>query len=74
MVSSSYLLAQPARPWPLKRFLDQRILPAAIDGAAQVDKGLVCAGRQIRAHPALFVGLLVAVGLVLAGTRAPRRA
>jgi hypothetical protein len=73
MVSSHYLAGRPARPSGLKRFLNQQMLPLAIDGAAQLDRGLVCAGRQIRANPALFVGLLLAVGVLLVAPRVAAR-
>ncbi len=39
MVSSSYLLHRPPPPSGMKRFFDQKIMPAAIDGGGQPGHG-----------------------------------
>ena len=66
MVSSSYLLRKPAAPSGFKQFFDQRILPAAIDGAACLDMGIAGAGRQLRRNPVLGLGLALAAGAFFA--------
>jgi hypothetical protein len=72
MVSSSYLVRKPAPPSDLKRFFDQRIMPAAIDGAARLDMGLVKISEQMRRNPAMALGLAVGMGVLLAAWLRPR--
>jgi hypothetical protein len=73
MVSSSYLLRKPAAPSGLKQFFDQRILPAAIDGAACLDVGIASAGRELRRNPVLSLGLALGAGAFIAVAFRPRR-
>jgi hypothetical protein len=73
MISSSYLHRKPAPPSDLKRFFDQRIMPAAIDGAACLDMGLVKTGEQMRRNPAIALGLTAAMGVLLAAWLRPQR-
>jgi len=68
MVSSAYLVRKPAAPSELKRFFDQRIIPAAIDGAGCLDMGIANVTRQFRHNPKMGLGLalgaLVTISLV----------
>jgi hypothetical protein len=73
MINSSYLHRKPAPPSDLKRFFDQRIMPAAIDGAACLDMGLVKTGEQMRRNPAMALGLSAGMGVLLVAWLSPRR-
>lgn len=66
MVASSYLLRKPAAPTGLKQFLDRRIMPVAIDGAACLDMGIAGLRRQMRRNPGLGLGVALGVGVFLA--------
>ena len=63
MVSSAYLVRKPASPSELKRFFDQRIIPAAIDGAGCLDMGIAKVTHAFRRNPKIGSG--VALGLAL---------
>ena len=63
MVSSAYLVRKPAPPSELKRFFNQQIMPAAIDGAGFLDMGIAKVTREIRRNPNIGLGL--ALGLAL---------
>jgi len=66
MVSSHYLLRKTEAPSGLKQFLDQRVIPATIDGAACVDMALVNASQRIRQNPVMAIGLALGIGASLA--------
>jgi hypothetical protein len=74
MVSSSYLVGKPSPPSGLKRFFDQRIIPAAIDGAAYLDVSIANAAHRLRRNPKIGLGLL-GMGILLAVrlSRRPQR-
>lgn len=74
MVSSTYLVRKPASPSVLKRFFDQRIMPAAIDGAGCLDMGITKVTGEFRRDPKLSVGLALALGALLAIRLSSRRA
>jgi hypothetical protein len=74
MISSSYLRPKAAAPPGLKQFFDQRIMPAAIDGAACLDLGIAGAGRQLRRNPGAGLGLMLGMGVFLAVAFRARRA
>jgi hypothetical protein len=63
MISSAYLVRKPASPSELKRFFDQRIIPAAIDAAGCLDMGIAKVTREIQRNPKIGLGL--ALGLAL---------
>jgi hypothetical protein len=73
MVSSSYLHRSPSPPSDLKRFFDQRIMPAAIDGAACLDMGLARTAEHMRRNPAMALAVAAGVGVLLAAWLRPRR-
>jgi hypothetical protein len=74
MVSSAYLVRKPASPSELKRFFDQRIIPAAIDGAGCVDMGIGRVVREFRRNPKIGLGLSLALGALVAISLRSRRA
>jgi len=57
---------KPAPPSALKRFFDQRIMPAAIDGAACLDMGLLKTAEHMRRNPAMALGVVTGMGVLLA--------
>jgi hypothetical protein len=65
MVSSAYLVRKPAPPSALKQFFDQRMMPAAIDGAACLDMGITKVTREFRRDPKIALGLALALALAL---------
>ena len=62
MVSRSYMEAQRPRPTPLKRFVDQQVVPAAIDMAGGVEAGLERLAATVRQRPATVLAASVALG------------
>jgi hypothetical protein len=74
MVSSAYLVRKPAPPSALKRFFDQRMIPAAIDGAGCLDMGITKVTREFRRDPKIALGLTLALGAVVAISFRSRRA
>jgi hypothetical protein len=74
MVSSAYLVRKPASPSELKRFFDQRIIPAAIDGAGCLDMGIAKVASEFRRRPKIGLGLSLALGALVAISLSSRRA
>jgi hypothetical protein len=74
MVSKPYLLREPPPPGELKRFFDQRIIPAAIDRAAWLDMGMLKTYQHMRRNPATAFGVATAMGVLLVACLKPRRA
>jgi hypothetical protein len=74
MVSSAYLVRKPASPSELKRFFDQRIIPAAIDGAGCLDMGIAKVTREFRRNPKIGLGLALGLGALVAISFSSRRA
>jgi hypothetical protein len=73
MVGKSYLRRKPDPPSALKLFLDQRIMPMAIDGAASLETGLARASRHLQRNSAMSLGLALGMGVLLALAVRPRR-
>lgn len=71
MVAPSYMLERPKPPGAVKRGLDQRVLPIAIDAAASVEAVAERIAAGVRAAPFLGIGLALVAGIVLG--RAHRR-
>jgi hypothetical protein len=67
MVHVGYLIDNPGPPSALKRFLNQRLVPPAIDAAGAVESALYELGEQARARPAASLAVAGLLGLV-AGT------
>ena len=76
MTSSAYLVRKPASPSELKRFFNQQIMPAAIDGAGFLDMGIAKVTREIRRNPKIGLGLALglALGVLVAISHDSRRA
>jgi len=72
MIRSSYLVRESAPPSDLKRFFDQRIMPATIDVAAFLDISLARTAGQMRRNPVMALGLAIGLGVLLAAWRRPR--
>lgn len=68
MVSIGYLIDKPHAPGAAKRFVDTRLVPAAIDAAGAVECGIYELGQQVRAQPAKSLLLACALGVVLGMT------
>jgi len=66
MVTNSYMLARPRAPSPLKRYVDQQVIPAAIDAAATVEAGIERLAIRTRHHTASTLAIAFAIGLLLA--------
>lgn len=62
MVSRSYMEAQRPRPTSLKRFVDQQVMPAAIDLAGGMEAGLERLATTVRQRPATVLAASVALG------------
>ncbi|WP_419758896.1 hypothetical protein [Acidisoma sp.] len=67
MVDVSYLLDKPPAPAGLRSFVNQHVVPPAIDIAAAVESAVYELGEQVRAQPAASILAAAALGLV-AGT------
>ena len=74
MVKTAYLIDKPRSVGTLKRFVDQRLFPAAIDAAASVEGALENLTTGVRTRPlplllaAMGFGMLASV-MVRAATR-----
>ena len=77
MVGRSYMTAARSRPSAAKRYLDQVLIPAAIDVAGEVECGLQGVGRAVRQRPVMMLagGVLLgaALGRLLLATCCRRR-
>ncbi len=74
MVGRSYLLEKPAPPSAGTRFVNQRALPAVIDGVAALEFGLNQAAIAARKNPLLALAAAAAFGGLLALLLGRRRA
>ncbi|MCQ8240011.1 hypothetical protein [Rhizosaccharibacter radicis] len=64
MVKPSYMLHVPKGPGPLKRALDQRMIPVLIDSAGAVEGALEKVAVVMRRNPVGMLGLAAAAGIV----------
>ena len=64
MVDVSYLIDKPAPPSGLRSFVNQHVIPAAIDAAGTVESAVYELGEQVRAQPATSLLAAGALGLV----------
>jgi ElaB/YqjD/DUF883 family membrane-anchored ribosome-binding protein len=67
MVEVSYLIDRPGPPSGLKSFINQRMVPPAIDAAGAVESAVYELGEQVRAQPVASLAVAAALGFV-AGT------
>ena len=75
MVDKSYMLEKPPGPGPAKTFLDQVVLPFAIDLAGSGEVAIQRLSERSGIRPAVLVGGIaggVALVIALAFARQPR--
>lgn len=72
MVQAGYLLARKRAPSELRRFVNQQVIPTAIDGAAAMEAALEQLSVRTRRRPMTALGAAAGVGLV-AGLLTGRR-
>lgn len=65
MVSVSYMIDKPGAPSELRTYVNQRVIPAAIDAAGAVESAVYELGEKVRAQPATTLLTAGALGLVL---------
>ena len=68
MVSVGYLIDNPGPPSELKRFINQHVIPPAIDAAGAVETAAYELAEQVRAQPKTYLLAAGALGLVLGAT------
>jgi hypothetical protein len=68
MVSNSYFHRKPAPRSELKRFLDQQIMPLAIDSAACLDIGITKAGHKMRQNPMISICMGLGIGILISAS------
>jgi hypothetical protein len=69
MVGRHYLLETRSRPGGLKIYVDQRLIPAAIDIAGGVESAAERVAVRVRRLPLLMVGAAFGFGLIAAQVR-----
>ncbi len=74
MVDDAYLLEKPSGPSAAKRFLDQVVLPIAIDAAGAGEDAVQRLSQRTGLRPVVIVaGVAAGTLLLLAAARPPRR-
>lgn len=77
MVDKAYMIEKPPGPGPAKRYLDQVVLPFAIDLAGSGEVAIQRLSERSGIRPAVLVGGIAGGAILLvalAVTRQPRRA
>ncbi|MBW4023408.1 MAG: hypothetical protein HIU92_09765 [Proteobacteria bacterium] len=64
MVSVGYLIDNPGGPSAFMTFVNQRVIPPAVDGAGAVESAVYELGERVRARPASSLLTAGALGLV----------
>ena len=64
MVDVGYLIDKPGPPSGLKAFVNQYVVPPAIDAAGAVESAVYELGEQVRAQPVTSLLAAGALGLV----------
>jgi hypothetical protein len=64
MVDRSYLLNRPPRPSGLKRYVDQEVIPLAIDAAGALEAVLERLSRRAAAQPLTAAAAAFGIGLL----------
>ena len=73
MVSPSYMTERRAPPGAAQLFLNQRLVPAAIDGLAGLEVVAERLAQRVRGSPAAAVVAAIGLGFLLALPRRRRR-
>jgi hypothetical protein len=68
MVSVGYLIDNPGPPSARKRFVNQHVIPPAIDAAGAVETAVYELGEQVRAQPKTCLLAAGALGLLCGAT------
>jgi hypothetical protein len=68
MVSVGYMIDNPGPPSAFKRFVNQHVIPPAIDAAGAVETAAYELGEQVRAQPKTSLLAAGALGLVIGAT------
>ncbi len=68
MVSIGYLIDKPGRPSALARFVNEHVVPPAIDAAGAVESTVYELGEQTRAQPTSSLLVAGAVGFLIGAT------
>jgi hypothetical protein len=68
MVSVGYMIDNPGPPTGLKSFINQHVIPPAIDAAGAVECAAYELGERVRAQPAMALLTAGALGLVVGAT------
>jgi len=64
MVTVGYMIDNPGPPAGLKRLINRRVVPPAIDAAGAVESALYELAEQARARPGMSLGVAGALGLM----------
>jgi hypothetical protein len=67
MVSVGYLIDKPAAPSALRRFVNQRVIPQAIDAAGVVESAAYELGEQVRRRPGASLAVAALLGFAVGG-------
>ena len=65
MVSVGYMIDKPAPPSALKVFIDQKVIPQAIDAAGAVESAAYELGEQVKARPVASIAIAALVGVLV---------
>ena len=68
MVSIGYLIDNPGPPSALARFVNERVVPPAIDAAGAVESTVYEFGEQVRARPTSSLLAAGALGFLIGAT------
>jgi ElaB/YqjD/DUF883 family membrane-anchored ribosome-binding protein len=64
MVAVGYMIDNPGPPSGLRSFINQRVVPPAIDAAGAVESAVYELSEQVRAQPATSLLAAAALGLI----------
>jgi ribose/xylose/arabinose/galactoside ABC-type transport system permease subunit len=64
-VSVGAMIDQPAPPSPLKVFINQTVIPQAIDAAGAVESAAYTLGEQVKARPIAAIAIAGLLGLIV---------
>ncbi len=64
MVSNEYMTGRPSPPSEMKRFVDQQVFPAAINGAAAIERSAQLLSERTRSQPLGFCVGAMAIGFI----------
>lgn len=73
MVSQAYMLEKPSGPSPIKVFFDQKVIPAAINAAGDVEGLLEHVAIRARRAPFASLAAALGIGTILTLWIVPRR-